>query len=368
MLRGFLGHKGEAMGCRVKHLTVCLFVLISSSNVWAGRANGRLDVYWIDVEGGAATLIVTPADETILIDSGNPGVRDPQRIVRVVTQVANLREIDHLITTHYHRDHYGGAESLSKLLPIHTVYDNGQFDNMPDHPGKAYFEMKCDRRVVIQPGESLILKPNPQQSAPQSAVRFLAVRQQFIAPKEPEDNNQAICAESRQKDRDGSDNANSVVTLVEFGPFRFFDGGDLTWNQEARLVCPVNLVGQVDVYQVTHHGLDASNNPLVLRSLEPRVAVMNNGHEKGCMPEVFSNLQATPSVQAIYQLHKNLRADGATFNVPDEMIANLESAEHCTGNYVQLSVAPDAKTYDLMVPARGHRRTFETRSGRDAAQ
>jgi hypothetical protein len=120
-------------------------------------------------------------------------------------------------------------------------------------------------------------------------------------------------------------------------------------------------VGLVDVYQVTHHGLDASNNPLVLRSLQPRVAIMNNGHVKGCMPEVFENLKAIPSIEAIYQLHKNLRPDGATYNAPDAMIANHSDAEHCEGNYIQLSVAPDGTSYDVVVPARGHQRSYPTR-------
>jgi hypothetical protein len=146
---------------------------------------------------------------------------------------------------------------------------------------------------------------------------------------------------------------------VQFGNWRFFDAGDLTWNQEARLVCPKNLIGQVDVYQVTHHGLDSSNNPLVLRTLQPRVAIMNNGVTKGCLPEVAANLRDTPSLQAVYQVHKNLRPDGATGNVPDEFIANKE--RECQGNYIKLSVAPDAKSYTVSIPANGHSRTFQTK-------
>lgn len=328
-----------------------------AASVDAGTQDGRLDIYWIDVEGGAATLIVTPAGETILIDAGNPGFRDPQRIVKVLTGPAQSRRIDHLVITHYHSDHYGGAATLATLVPVGVVYDNGEFEGMPDNPGKAYRTFPCERRDVVDPGETIPLR-SPEHGPPLQFT-FLGGRKQFLAPPPDAKPNEALCRQAREKERDGSDNANSLVMRLEFGPFRFFDAGDLTWNQETRLVCPVNLVGEVDVYQVTHHGLDSSNNPLVLRSLAPRVAVMNNGSTKGCLPEVVETLRATPSLEAIYQVHKNLRPDGAATNVSDEYIANLEAP--CQANYIRLSVAPDARTYTVSIPAKKHERTFQTK-------
>lgn len=335
---------------------VAIFLLAASTAV-GGPGDKRLDLYWIDVEGGAATLLVTPAGETVLIDTGNPGRRDPDRIVKTVTEVAGMKQIDHLVITHYHGDHFGGALTLVEQLPVHNLYDNGQFEGMPDNPGKAYFELKVGRRHVVKPGMTLPLKPAAGEG-PKLQFTFLGGQKQFVDPPTDAADNGAICSTAREKDRDGSDNANSVVMVVEFGGWRFYDAGDLTWNQETRLVCPKNLVGQVDVYQVTHHGLDSSNNPLVLRSLAPRVAVMNNGVTKGCLPEVFATLQDTKSLQAVYQLHKNLRPDGATNNVADEYIANKE--KDCQGNYVKLSVAPDASNYTVSIPANGHTRTYNT--------
>jgi beta-lactamase superfamily II metal-dependent hydrolase len=324
----------------------------------AGPKDGRLDVYWVDVEGGAATLMVTPAGEALLVDAGNPGRRDAGRIVQVLTETAGLRQIDHLITTHYHGDHYGGASPLSALVPIRSVYDNGTFEKMPERPAKEYFQFKCDRRVVINPGDKIELKQS-EKAAAQVAVTCLGTRQQFIQPPQGAATNDAICATHKPKDRDGSDNANSVVLLFTFGDFRLFDAGDLTWNVERNLVCPVNLVGKVDVYQVTHHGLAASNNPIVLATLEPTVAIMNNGVRKGCEPEVFATLKGTKSLAAIYQVHKNLRPDGAVNNVADEYIANRD--EKCKGNFIKLSVAADGKSYTVSIPANGHERTFQTR-------
>jgi competence protein ComEC len=332
----------------------------TSAAVRAGDADGRLDVYWIDVEGGAATLIVTPAGETILIDTGNPGRRDPDRINQVVTKVARRQRIDHLITTHYHRDHFGGAETLATMLPIGTVYDNGIFEGMPDNPGKAYFEFPAQRREVIHPGDAIQLKQTA--GSPSLSLRCLGTRQSFIAAAADAAENAVPCGQLRTKERDGSDNANSVVLLLDFGPFRFFDAGDLTWNQEAKLFCPKNAVGEVDVYQVTHHGLDASNNPVVLQSLRPRVAIMNNGATKGCMPEVFATLKETASLQAIYQMHKNLRPDGAVNNVAEEFIANQSASDQCQGHYIWLSVDPRGLEYEVRIPAHGHSKKFITKA------
>ncbi|MDG2385518.1 MAG: MBL fold metallo-hydrolase [Pirellulaceae bacterium] len=345
--------------------TLVLLVLTVSfvSVAVAGKSDGHLDLYWVDVEGGAATLIVTPQDECVLIDTGNPGLRDSTRVSKVVGKIAGLQAIDHLIVTHYHRDHYGGAEVLSSMLPIKKVYDNGVFAGMPDNPGKAYFNFRCDERHVIQPGEAIDLKQAATKTtAPKVEMVCLGARKSFVDPtKVDAARNEKMKKLHRDKDRDGSDNANSIVMLVRFGPFEFFDGGDVTWNQEKQIVYPFNLPGEVDVYQVTHHGLDSSNNPILLSSLKPRVAIMNNGHTKGCMPEVFANLKATPSIEAIYQVHKNLRPDGVVNNVPDDFIANHQDSKNCQGHYIKLSVEPDGAHYTVAIPAHNIQRRYKTK-------
>ena len=347
----------------MSRILALLVIFVSAAGVCrAGSKDGRFDIYWVDVEGGAATLMVTPRDQSILIDSGNPGLRDPNRIAQLATKVAGLKRIDHLVTTHYHRDHYGGAETLSKLLPIGTVYDNGIFEGMPDNPGKAYCEFKAERRVVINPGDTIPIPTDRRADTLPIRLTCLATRKTFISAADDAATNETICATHRPKDRDGSDNANSVAMLIEFGPFRFYDGGDLTWNQEMKLVCPKNLVGEVDVYQVTHHGLASSNNPVVLQTLKPRVAIMNNGHTKGCAPEVFANLKATKSLEQIYQVHKNLRPDGSVNNVDDEFIANHHAADECDGHYIKLSVAADGKSYTVAIPANGHEARYQVKA------
>lgn len=339
------------------YFALALFFLVCGTVACAGEADQRLDIYWIDTEGGAATLLVTPTGETVLIDAGNPGRRDADRVVKTLTEIAGRKQVDHLVTTHYHGDHFGGAIELAKLLPIHNLWDNGDFEGLKDNPGKAYFELKAEKKHVIKPGDKIPVKQ--LSGGPELKIQCLGAKQQFLTAPAGAAENANVCASAREKARDGSDNANSVVLLITFGGFKFYDAGDLTWNMETKLVCPHNLVGKVDVYQVTHHGLDASNNPLVLQTIEPRVAIMNNGTTKGCAPEVFANLKDTKSLQAIYQVHKNLRPDGETNNVEGDYIANKE--KDCQGNHIRLSVAPDTKTYTVAIPANKHEKTYETR-------
>jgi beta-lactamase superfamily II metal-dependent hydrolase len=330
----------------------------------AGSANEKprpLEVYWIDVEGGAATLIVTPAGESVLVDAGNPGGRDAGRIFDVATKSAGLRRIDHLVVTHLHRDHFGGVGELAEKMPVGILYENG-IESAPEKERsqpelEAFRRAKVGRRVVIKPGDTFELAQSA--AAGKLSLQVLAARQ-ALAPGGPARGNAALCKSLESHEPDSSDNANSVVLLLELGPFRFFDGGDLTWNVESRLVCPDDRVGPVDVYQSTHHGLDQSNNAVLVKTLQPRVVVFNNGPRKGAEPGTFATVAATPSVEGVYQVHRNVR-EGAS-NAAPAHIAN--EPEACAGNPIQMSVEPTGDAYTLIVPSTGHHQTYRTRGAR----
>jgi competence protein ComEC len=320
-----------------------------------------LDIYFIDVEGGAATLIVTPLGESLLVDSGFPGERDAGRIAHVARDIAGLVQIDHYITTHWHRDHVGGIPQLSKLIPVRNYYDHGLPATItPDIQAEfieAYRQTVQGKSLALKPGDEIKVQKSPKDMAPLQ-IRVLAANG-IVLGEQPGAPQIKPCGPNFQpQPEDKTDNVNSVGILLSFGRFKFFDGGDLTWNIENRLVCPKNLIGGVDVYQVDHHGTDPSNNPELVRALKPRVAIVDNGPRKGNDARPFATLKSVPEIEAIYQLHRNVRTTEKD-NAPPDFVANDEEA--CQGEFIKLSVNPDGKAYSVSIPAKKISRSYRVR-------
>ncbi len=342
-------------------------LVLALCSVRADQKTKTLDVVWADSEGGGSTLLITPAGESVLIDTGNPGGRDAGRIVKAAKE-AGLTRIDHILITHFHRDHIGGAAEIAAAIPVGTLWERTIPDSDPDGnaaspwalQSKPYREMTVGKREHLTPGVVIPLKQ--ADGAAKLEIRCLVADQKFVAPTEVQAKTKnPLAGSSPAKELKPSDNDNSAGFLISFGAFRFFDGGDLTWNFEDKLVSPINLVGTVDLYQTDHHGLDVSNNPILIQSLAPTVVVMNNGPRKGGLHGAFAAIASAKSVQARFQVHKSMNSPED--NAPDAFIANLEEArppENCPGNVIKLSVTPDAKHYTVSVPARGTEKKFDT--------
>jgi beta-lactamase superfamily II metal-dependent hydrolase len=328
---------------------------------FAEKKSGGLNIYFVDTEGGAATLIVTPMGESILIDCGNPGRRDAERIHKTAAEQAGLKAIDHLIITHWHTDHYGGVARLSQLMPIRHFYDRGIPDKLADDPKnfplliQAYKKASRGKTKTLKPGEELALKQ--AEKGPAIRLVCLCARAEVIPDVKGAVEN-PIAKEHKPQPVDKSDNANSLGFLLTYGDFRFLDLGDLTWNIEYKLVHPTDKIGPVDLFQVTHHGLDISNNPVLLKTVRPHVAVFNNGPRKGCAARVTATLRRIPDIKAIYQMHHNLTV-GDSENTSAEFIANKKKT---SGEGIKVAVAENGKSYTVSVGDKGTPRRYESRS------
>lgn len=342
-------------------LTVwCCCSALPGSTALADAKDGRLDIWFIDVEGGAATLFVTPQGESLLIDSGYPdnNGRDRDRILKVVREVAGLDHLDHAAVTHWHLDHYGNHAALASQIRIDNFWDRGipealredaKFvDRIADYRRAAENQSK-----TLRPGDTLPLKSGKTPLG----IRIVTASREVI-PNKGEPNPFARLNQPRPEDK--SDNAASLSFLLNFGEFRFLCCGDLTWNIEAKLMTPNNPVGKVDLFMVTHHGLPTSNNPVLVRAIDPVVAVMCNGPTKGGHPDTIATLRQVESLKALYQLHRNIKLD-ADQQTPADFIANKGTTAECEGVWVKASIAPDGKSYTVQIGPDGKPKTWKTR-------
>ena len=301
-----------------------------------------LRLFFIDVEGGQATLVVTPSGQSLLVDTGWPTDtrRDAGRIAAAVKK-AGVGTVDYLVITHYHDDHVGGMEQLASRVKFRNVITHGPTTetNKGGETMMATFRAAMAasgaKEIVVKPGDTIPLKGVD--------VKVLASNRQLIdAPAKGAPN--ALCQGVEPRSPDTSDNSASVGMLFTFGSFRFLDLGDLTQDLEFQMACPTNRIGDVDLFLTTHHGSGQSNAQVLVHALKSRVAIMNNGARKGGDLPVLQTVKSAPGLEDLWMLHYAVVA-GADGNVDEARIANLgdvsDPAVKDTGFGINVTVQPN---------------------------
>jgi competence protein ComEC len=353
-------------------LLVLALLLVPAGNL---RAQSKpLDIYWIDVEGGASTLIVSPSGESFLIDTGwMVGDRDAKRI-HAAAQLAGLKKIDHLLISHWHADHVGGLAAFSKMMPIGKFYDHG--DNIEKENQQwldSYTAASAGKRTIVKPGDEIPMKG--------LGVLVVSSDQKVLAKTLPGGGPNPLCATAERKASLGPENARVAGVLVSYGKFKYLNLIDLDWEKEMELACPVNKLGTITVYQTGRHGaFDGAGAPAFLNAIKPQVVVVNNGPRKG-MGQVDANAKITtpagtrvapyekvaylrlasiPGIEGIWQEHLSLLDPEPKHNTSPDMIANLEDTADCKGNWIKASVQPDGK-FTVTNSRNGFSRTYVSR-------
>lgn len=314
-----------------------IVLLAAASAVLLPAAKKNLEIYFIDVEGGQATLFVTPSGDSMLIDTGWSGhnSRDANRIAAAAKH-AGVKAIDYLLVTHFHEDHVGGVPQLAARLPIRNFIDHGE---SVEHDPRAK-ELYAAYSEYRGKGAHILAKPGITIPVKGLDVKVLtADGDEIESPLPGAGQPNPLCAADPLKAPDATENARSIGTLITFGNFRALDMGDLTWNKEHQLVCPNNKIGTVDLYIVSHHGSDLSGSPAFAQGIHARVAIMDNGARKGGSPSVWQTIHNSPGLDDIWQLHYAI-AGGKDNNAADTFIANTDEAGD-QANWIEVTVHPD---------------------------
>ncbi|HZR23401.1 MAG TPA: MBL fold metallo-hydrolase [Vicinamibacterales bacterium] len=328
----------------------------------AAALAGNLNLYFIDVEGGQSTLVVTPSGQTLLVDTGfaDPPGRDARRI-QAAMKDAGVEKIDYLLITHFHADHIGGFLELQKRVEIGTIIDHDKItgsDAGVVRPFNAFVPVrkKVKQHIVAKLGDKL----------PLTGVDAVIVSNGGDALKQPlpgaGERNDACGKTKELRAHDVVENPRSTGFKLQFGAFRFLDLGDLTGKPLYALACPNDLVGPVDLYLVPHHGNDDVADATTYAAFKPRVLVVNNGEDKGGGVDFLSAAHAFAGVEDVWQLHKSgLR--GAK-NFPDDHIANVDES---TSHWIKV-VAHEDGSFVVTNGRTGESKTYASASSRKATR
>jgi beta-lactamase superfamily II metal-dependent hydrolase len=332
----------------VNLLAICLLLASAA----AARAPKPLQIYAIDVEGGQATLVISPSGQSLLVDTGWPGFsgRDAGRIVGVAHS-AGLKRIDYVLITHYHDDHVGGVPQLVERIKVGTFVDHGpnQEDSDDTRGNYAAYQKAIagHAHIVATPGMGLRFKG--------LEVHILSAAGELIdSPLPGAGTANPYCNSEPAPEEDATENARSLGLIIRFGNFRFLDLGDLTKKKELGLACPNNLIGTADLWLVSHHGFYQSNSKALVWAVHPRVAIFDNGPHKGASPAAWQTVHDSPGIEDVWQLHYAMDSD-KSHNVTVDRIANPDANDD--GKYFKVEALADG-TFTVMNSRTGMRQTY----------
>jgi competence protein ComEC len=353
---------------QVGWLLVAILIVLAPRHAAAQRRT--LDIYFIDVEGGQSTLIVTPGGETLLIDGGFPGdgtfaslpgdpakARDANRVV-AAARAAGVKRIDYVLITHYHADHFGAIPELAQLLPIGTFIDHAAPES--DAESRVAGTLAAYERYAAVRAKGKHLMPKPGDHLPIRGVDVTVVSAAgatLTTPLPGAGGANPGCANPALPAQEPTENPRSTSIRLRFGRFTFLDVGDLSGGPLRALACPTNMIGPTDVYLVAHHAGPDAADLATFAAFAPRVAILNNGTKKGGSAEVLAALHKAAGLEDAWQLHRSLPPGPRFF--ADDRIANLDES---TAHWIKVSARSDG-SFTVTNARTGATKSYGPRSG-----
>lgn len=324
-------------------------------------APAALQIYVIDVEGGGATLIVSPSGESMLVDTGNapPNAERDSGRIRKAMEDAGLKHIDYLFTTHYDTDHVGGVQAADQFAHFRRFFDHGDMNTaFVQNPG---YEQRWNTYKTVSAGKRTSVKPGDMIPIKGLKVEVVASAGNVLTRPINGGGPNRYCEGAEKKDPDKTENSQSAGFLLTYGKFTSLHLGDLTWDKEMALACPVNQLGRVSLFIATHHGFynGMSGAPAHVWGVQPEVVIANNGPRKSLPADAYDRIQKIEGIQGLWQLHLNLLTDPA-HNTKEDMIANLEASDKCQGNWVKVAIEPNGK-FVVTNHRNGFSQTYQAR-------
>ena len=312
-----------------------LMVWLAGAPRTVAQARDALDIYFIDVEGGQATLYVSPSGQSMLVDAGYSGVggRDATRIAAAAKQ-AGLQQIDYLVVTHYHGDHVGGVAELAARMPIRVFVDHGPTSERSERADAlmrpylqargtgAHLEAKVGLRIPIEGLDVQVVASNGA---------LLSVPLEGGGIPNP------LCEDFTPMKDETSEDAYSVGAVTTYGRFRIVQLGDMSWNQEYGLVCPMNRIGTASILLATQHGDEEAGSPTFVHALGPKAVIASNGPKKSVVGPLVRTVRSAPRPMDLWQLHQSFL--GEQLNVAEPFIANLGETDG--GHWLKVSARTD---------------------------